>query len=518
MYASCDNLQIPTFDDFLYEETEQFIVRLQFTGIYSTSAAYDIPLSLFDNDAPPDWTTQVDYYYDDQNRLISRREEHSTQPALNSDTAFYYDGSQVALQARDGHLANRLTWGPTVDHLMAEEQLDWTNPSSPEADVLWTLGDHLNSNRDIVVYDAATETASIANHIIYDSFGNLESQTSFVITTDYRWTGRWFDVTVGLQNNVNRWYDPMIGQWVNEDPWNFDGGDSSLRRYVANSPLLLIDPAGTEGIVSAVIGWIIPNNGTDPYGIGQAVNQRPADETPLPTPPPLSHPTFVQGMPNDRYPFDHVPYFLDFAEIVLGIPKSGHQQISRGCVGLAMYRLGWFIDNKLDEKGPPPKFPHQVPGSKWFIKLEDAIRFRDKMQKQGKQYNVVAEQVEKYGGFFAVRDPALDAARTEPGEIFQSELKTKRPSNRDDGITNFATLVIDGQGQWRWEYMTHHFDCPSAGNPDGDIGFGGDLTYVLTPTLPEAYHEPFYVVAPVSLVPQKPSWPKEPQNPSSPRK
>jgi hypothetical protein len=39
-------------------------------------------------------------------------------------------------------------------------------------------------------------------------------------------------------------YDPTVGQWISEDPIEFDAGDSNLRRYVGNSPTNFVDPDG----------------------------------------------------------------------------------------------------------------------------------------------------------------------------------------------------------------------------------------------------------------------------------
>ncbi|RCS54521.1 hypothetical protein DTL42_05110 [Bremerella cremea] len=41
-------------------------------------------------------------------------------------------------------------------------------------------------------------------------------------------------------------YDPTIGQWLSEDPIEFDAEDTNLRRYVGNSPTNFIDPSGLE--------------------------------------------------------------------------------------------------------------------------------------------------------------------------------------------------------------------------------------------------------------------------------
>ena len=57
-------------------------------------------------------------------------------------------------------------------------------------------------------------------------------------------TGRPGEVTTGLQNNLNRWYDASVGSWINEDPIGFEGGDTNLYRYCGNDPVNAADPNG----------------------------------------------------------------------------------------------------------------------------------------------------------------------------------------------------------------------------------------------------------------------------------
>lgn len=57
-------------------------------------------------------------------------------------------------------------------------------------------------------------------------------------------TGRPFDKDVGLQSNLNRWYDPKLGRWASEDPIGFAAGDPEISRYVGNSPTNFVDPTG----------------------------------------------------------------------------------------------------------------------------------------------------------------------------------------------------------------------------------------------------------------------------------
>ena len=153
---------------------------------------------------------------------------------------FVYDGLETALQFEKtgaGDLAatdlsHRYLCGPAVDQLFADETVD----NGGAEDVLWTLGDHLNSVRDLAVYDPGTDTTTIANHRVYDSFGNLTSQTNAAVDSIFGYTGRMFDKETALQNNLNRWYDAKTGRWISKDPIGFDGGNANIFCYVGNKP------------------------------------------------------------------------------------------------------------------------------------------------------------------------------------------------------------------------------------------------------------------------------------------
>ncbi len=107
---------------------------------------------------------EVDYVYDYLNRLVAR--------TLDADTEYFiYDGGSE--------------------------------------DVRWTLTDHQNTVRDLVAYDAAQDEASVINHITYDTYGNILSESDTVDHL-FAYTGRLFDESTALQNNLNRWYDPRV--------------------------------------------------------------------------------------------------------------------------------------------------------------------------------------------------------------------------------------------------------------------------------------------------------------------
>jgi RHS repeat-associated protein len=106
-------------------------------------------------------------------------------------------------------------------------------------EVLWALTDHQGSVR--VLLD---NQGNVVNNITYDAFGNITLETHSQVNFRFSYTGREFDSETGLYNYRSRYYDPAVGQFINEDTIGFAGGDSNLYRYVANSPVNYIDPSG----------------------------------------------------------------------------------------------------------------------------------------------------------------------------------------------------------------------------------------------------------------------------------
>ena len=183
--------------------------------------------------------------YDVQNRLVGKTLDPDGAGEEGTSEEYYaYDGDQILLRF-DGPTANdlvdRYLWAPAVDLLLSDEKL--TGPSTP-GDIYWALGDNLNTVRDIAHYNSGTDTTSIVNHRVFDAFGNLTSETNSAVDLIFSFTGRLFDEATGLQNNLNRWYDPTPGRWLSEDPKGFAAGDVNIFRYVGNEPTARTDPTG----------------------------------------------------------------------------------------------------------------------------------------------------------------------------------------------------------------------------------------------------------------------------------
>jgi RHS repeat-associated protein len=111
----------------------------------------------------------------------------------------------------------------------------------------WTLGDHLNTIRDIVKSDGA-----VTDHLEYNSFGKIISATKNDSSLRFAYTGKLTDNVSELQWNINRWYNAKVGRWVSEDPIGFKSGDRNFYRYVKNTVCGLYD---AFGLTSGTSDW-----------------------------------------------------------------------------------------------------------------------------------------------------------------------------------------------------------------------------------------------------------------------
>ncbi len=204
-----------------------------------------------------DWFTltdeTVEFEYDVFNRLHRQKEG-------NDSTYYVYDeGINPVIEYGTGPRKNYL-WSDVVDELLASEDIPASNPNG--GDTLWALADHLGSIRDIVDRDDSTGVSSVVNHRRYNSFGEQISESNPSVDLDFGFTGKLRNETTGLQNNLNRWYDPTIAKWISEDPIGFAGGDPNLYRYVGNGPLDARDPSGlviTGGLGQPETPWWLPS-------------------------------------------------------------------------------------------------------------------------------------------------------------------------------------------------------------------------------------------------------------------
>jgi RHS repeat-associated protein len=152
---------------------------------------------------------------------------------------FVLDGDHIALTFDgDGNQTERFLHGARIDEVIAQE--------NASGEVLWALTDNLGSVRVLLDNDG-----NVVNQITYDAFGNITVESNPDVNFRFGYTGRELDSETGLYYYRSRYYDPAVGQFINEDTIGFAGGDSNLYRYTFNSPLNYRDPDGK-------LVWAIP--------------------------------------------------------------------------------------------------------------------------------------------------------------------------------------------------------------------------------------------------------------------
>jgi RHS repeat-associated protein len=115
------------------------------------------------------------------------------------------------------------------------------------------------------VTSLSNAAGTLAQTYTYDSFGNVVATTGS-ITNGFKYTGREFDTETNLQFSRARYYDPISGRFISEDPVGFRG-DVNFYAYVENAV----------------------NNLTDPFGLAPN-DPPPPPAPPAPKPPPIFYP------------------------------------------------------------------------------------------------------------------------------------------------------------------------------------------------------------------------------------
>jgi RHS repeat-associated protein len=191
-----------------------------------------------------DSTGTTSYTWDFENRLTS-----VTLPGTGGTVSFKYDpfgrriyessSSGTSIYAYDrqtlveetnasGGVVARYSQGLNIDEPLATLRSGTTS---------YYHADGLSS-----VTSLSSSAGALAQTYTFDSFGKL-TNSSGSLTNPFQYTGREFDAETSLYFLRARYYDPVIGRLLSEDPARMDGG-TNLYAYVRNSPINFSDPLG----------------------------------------------------------------------------------------------------------------------------------------------------------------------------------------------------------------------------------------------------------------------------------
>jgi RHS repeat-associated protein len=238
-------------------------------------------------------TKSIEYSYDVYNRRIAKVVDlDGVGSALATTEQYVYDGGQIGLVFDgSGNQTHRYLYGAGVDQILADET---------GGNVRWAVTDQQGSVSDVV-----DNNGVVLNHVVYDSFGKVQSQSNPSVESRYGFTGRETDSETGLDYYRARYYDAVVGKFISEDPIRFAAGDGNLTRYVGNSPTNFTDPSGKIcgvddlielyilGIVLTYIGAVGTANQVSNY-FPDPRNRSPQEPPPL-LPFPLPHNPLERG-------------------------------------------------------------------------------------------------------------------------------------------------------------------------------------------------------------------------------
>jgi RHS repeat-associated protein len=163
-----------------------------------------------------------------------------TWDAANGTNWHVYDGPHVIADLNaTGRVVKTYVWGPGIDNLLAMTIYGGTT------NTYYALKDHLGSV--LALTDGAGNIVESYRYdawgrtTVYDASGNPLAASA--VGNRYLWQGREFSFKTGLYYFRARWYDPVTGRWLSNDPIGISGG---LNQYVfcANNPVNFRDPFG----------------------------------------------------------------------------------------------------------------------------------------------------------------------------------------------------------------------------------------------------------------------------------
>jgi RHS repeat-associated protein len=165
-------------------------------------------------------------------------------------TQFLYIGSQLT---KEKHFDDSGEWQWTRLYVHIGIQPVAFVHLAPEqaAEIYYILTDY--SHRPFIVANAAGAAiwASQADPFGVGAPNEDYDQDGVNLTLNLRFPGQYFDAESGLHYNLNRYYDPTTGRYLESDPIGLKGGLNTYA-YVGGNPVNFVDPGGVASI------WLSP--------------------------------------------------------------------------------------------------------------------------------------------------------------------------------------------------------------------------------------------------------------------
>lgn len=186
----------------------------------------------------------VQYGYDVLGRRESRIEGTNVEQ-------YVYDGDQIAADLdSSGSILRSYVWGSGIDNLLSMTVYNATGTNT-----YYALKDHLNT-----IHALINASGQVVERYEYDEWGRTtvfnaagEELPESAVGNRYCFQGREIDWTTGLYCFRARWYDPVAGRWLSNDPIGISGG-LNMYAFCGNNPVNFVDPMGLKIRSFEIIG------------------------------------------------------------------------------------------------------------------------------------------------------------------------------------------------------------------------------------------------------------------------
>ena len=157
---------------------------------------------------------------------------------VNGETTDYlYDFGNIIQESRNGGVVADYLTGLGLDAIFGRTAGGGTNFLHKDALGSVTL--------------LTDGSGGVVNRYFYEPFG--QTTVAGGAENPFQFTGRENDET-GLYYYRARYYDPILGRFLSENPIGFSGGDANLYAYVGNNPTNFIDPEGEPLFIPILAG------------------------------------------------------------------------------------------------------------------------------------------------------------------------------------------------------------------------------------------------------------------------
>ena len=148
---------------------------------------------------------------------------------------FLYSGEELEAERDEEEKVTRYIWGYQLISSDSESARTYYHYASDE------MGS--------VTHVVEEEDRRVRNRYGYDAFGNTEYAEE-TVRNRFRYTGQQYDSVTGQYYLRARYYNPVIGRFLQEDTYYGDG--LNLYAYCRNNPVRYYDPSGHDACPKAL--------------------------------------------------------------------------------------------------------------------------------------------------------------------------------------------------------------------------------------------------------------------------